>query len=253
MIGPIARLRRQLRAPDWLRWLGRHELATLAVMAVAAGGIWLFALLAGEVMEGDTRAFDEAVLLAMRDPADRSDPLGPKWVEEMGRDFTALGGVGFLTLLTLAVVGYLVLERKVGAALFIVAAVVGGRLLSAALKYGFDRPRPDLVPHGSFVYTASFPSGHSMLAAITYLTLGVLLARVQPRRALKAYILILAIVVTVLVGISRVYLGVHWPTDVLAGWTAGAVWAMACWLAVRWLQRRGEVEKDTDNPPGPDE
>jgi undecaprenyl-diphosphatase len=112
------------------------------------------------------------------------------------------------------------------------------------LKYSIDRDRPALVPHGSVVYTASFPSGHSMLAASTYLTMGALLARVQRRRRIKAYILMVAITATLLVGISRVYLGVHWPTDVIAGWTAGTGWALLCWLLARWLQAHGAVENE---------
>jgi len=228
----------------WMTRLGRHELRSLVLLALVLGSIWVFAKLAGEVMEGETHAFDEKVLLAMRNPADRSDPLGPHWVEELGRDFTALGGVGVLTLITLSVAGFLVLQRKLGAALLVLVAIGGGLLLSTLLKLGFDRPRPDLVPHGSYVYTASFPSGHSMLSAATYLTLGALLARVQPRRRLKAYLLMLATLLTLVVGISRIYLGVHWPTDVLAGWTAGAAWALLCWLVARWLQQRGHVETD---------
>ncbi len=233
--------------------LGRHELSTLVLLTLLLGAIWVFAMVAGEVIEGDTRALDETILLAMRNPADRSDPLGPGWMEELGRDFTALGGVGVLTLLTLAVAGYLALLRKFGAALLVLAAVGGGVLLSTLLKLGFDRPRPDLVPHGSIVYTRSFPSGHSMLSAATYLTLGALLARVQSKRRLKAYLLVLAIMVTLLVGVSRVYLGVHWPTDVLAGWTAGAAWALLVWLVARWLQGRGQVETDLEDSGEPDE
>lgn len=231
--------------------LGRHELSTLLLLTLLLGAIWVFAMVAGEVMEGDTRALDETILLAMRNPVDRSDPVGPGWVEELGRDFTALGGMGVLTLLTLAVAGYLALLRKFGAALLVLAAVGGGVLLSTLLKLGFDRPRPDLVPHGSIVYTRSFPSGHSMLSAATYLTLGALLARIQPKRRLKAYLLVLAIMVTLLVGASRVYLGVHWPTDVLAGWTAGAAWALLVWLVARWLQGRGQVETDLEDPGEP--
>ena len=243
---------RQQPAPGRQRglmdWLGRHELGLLVTLALVAGSIYGFVELADEVMAGETNDFDQTMLLALRNPADLSDPLGPYWVEELGRDATALGGVGILTFLTLAVSGFLLLQRKGRAALFVLAAISGGMLLSTVLKLVFDRPRPDLVPHGSFVYTSSFPSGHSMMSAATYLTLGALLARVQPRRTVKAYLLFLAALVTVAVGVSRVYLGVHWPTDVLAGWSLGATWALLCWLAARRLQRRGQVEQEGAEP-----
>jgi undecaprenyl-diphosphatase len=234
----------------WHRSVGRwaqREFAVLATLALAAAAIWAFAELADDVLEGETHVFDEWVLLALRSATDASDPLGPRWLEELMRDITALGSTGVLTFITLAVAGFLALDRKSHAALFVLVAVGGGMLLSTALKLGFDRPRPDLVPHGSIVYTASFPSGHSMLAAVVYLTLGALLARVQPRLVLKLYLLGLAILLTMAVGASRVYLGVHWPTDVLAGWAVGAAWALFCWAAALWLQRRGQVES-----PGPD-
>jgi undecaprenyl-diphosphatase len=117
------------------------------------------------------------------------------------------------------------------------------------LKRGFARPRPALVPHGVLVHTASFPSGHAMLSAVVYLTLGAVLARVQPQRRLKAYVLTVAVVLTMLVGLSRIYLGVHWPTDVLAGWVAGAAWALMVWCVAVWLQRHGALERD--GSPGP--
>lgn len=225
-------------------WRSRIELPTLLLIVLIAGGLWLFVELADEVVEGSTEAVDRSVLLALRTPGDPSDPLGPGWLEEMGRDLTALGGVGVLTLMTLLAAGFLLLQGKPRAALLLLAAVGGGLLFSTLLKLGFDRPRPDLVPHGSRVYTASFPSGHSMMSAVAYLTLGGLLARVQPRRRLKVYLLVAAALVTVLVGLSRVYLGVHWPTDVLGGWAAGAVWAALCWMIASWLQDRGKVESD---------
>ncbi|MFH0981067.1 MAG: phosphatase PAP2 family protein [Planctomycetota bacterium] len=236
-----------------MTWLGRHELATLILLVCVVTGVWAFAELADEVMEGATRPLDQAVLLAMRNPADHSDPRGPRWMEEMGRDFTALGGMGVLTFLTLAVAGFLLLQRKRRATVLVLVAVGGGMVLSVLLKHSFERPRPDLVPHASYVFTTSFPSGHSMMSAITYLTLGALLARVQPRPAVKAYVLLLAVLLTVGVGISRVYVGVHWPTDVLAGWTAGATWALLCWLAARWLQLRGQVEEDAPESELPSE
>jgi undecaprenyl-diphosphatase len=220
------------------------ELLPLVALVLLAGGIWAFAELADEVREGETRQIDERIILAMRTPGDPNDPIGPRWVEETERDFTALGGVAVMALLTLAVSGFLFLDRKNRAAVLVLVAVGGGLLLSAVLKHGYERPRPDLVPHGSYVYTSSFPSGHSTMAAATYLTLGALLARVQPRRRMKVFLLGVALLITLLVGISRVYLAVHWPTDVLAGWTLGGLWALVCWLLARWLQRRGEVETD---------
>lgn len=226
------------RAFSWLTSLARYEITVLLYVVVFAGGIWGFIELADEVVEGETRRIDEAILLAFRNPADRSDPLGPDWVEGMVRDVTALGSLTVVLLVALGAVGYLLLSRRFRTALFTVVAVSGGLLVSRLLKTSFERPRPDLVPTETIVYTASFPSGHSMMAAVTYLTLAALLIRIQPERRLKIYLLLVAVFVTVLVGISRVYLGVHWPTDVLAGWTAGAAWASLCWLVARWMPRR---------------
>ncbi|HZF08310.1 MAG TPA: phosphatase PAP2 family protein [Thermoanaerobaculia bacterium] len=232
-----------LPPPAQIRRLARAEIVPLLLLVLLAGGIWLFAALADEVSEGGTHRFDQRVLLALRNPTDRALPWGPLWLQETERDFTALGGVSVLSFLTLTVAGFLLLGGKRRAAGLVVVAVFGGLVLATLLKHGFNRPRPELVPHGSYVYTTSFPSGHAMLSAATYLTLGALLARLQPQRALKAYLLCVAILLTFLVGVSRVYLGVHWPSDVLAGWTAGGAWAILCWLAALVLQRRGKVEK----------
>jgi undecaprenyl-diphosphatase len=231
------------RARAWLP-MARREFALLAAIALAAASLALFGQLTDEVLEGETRAFDETVLLALRHSADLSDPLGPGWFEDMMRDLTALGSLAVLTLVSLAAVGFLVLQGKRHLAVLVVVAVGGGMLVSTLTKLGFDRPRPDLVAHATRVYTASFPSGHAMMAAVTYLTLGALLARAQPRLRLKLYLIGLAATLTALVGISRIYLGVHWPTDVLAGWTLGAAWALGCWAIALWLQARGRVESD---------
>ena len=219
------------------RWIASRELVTLLLVAALAGGVFAFIEIADAVREEETRALDEAILLAMRRPGDPSDPIGPPWIEEVGRDLTALGGVTIIGLVTAAVAATLWLVGQRRSAVLLVFAVVSGALLSFALKRGFDRPRPALVPHETTVYTASFPSGHSMLSAVAYLTLGALVARVLPRKRLKAFVLGWALLFTGLAGVSRVYLGVHWPTDVLAGWAIGASWAVACWLAADLLDR----------------
>ncbi|WP_077730599.1 phosphatase PAP2 family protein [Methylocaldum sp. 14B] len=220
-----------------------REFRTLVLMLLTGAGIWGFIELADEVAEGQTRAVDTAILLALRNPADPADPIGPRWVEEMFRDFTALGGVSVIVFITLGAAGYLALLRKHRTVLLLAIAVGGGLLINTLLKLGFDRPRPDLVPHGAYVYTASFPSGHAMLATATYLTLGALLARVLPDRRTKFFVLTMAVVLCLLVGFSRVYLGVHWPSDVAAGWMIGAAWALIWWLVARWLQRERIVEE----------
>jgi undecaprenyl-diphosphatase len=241
----LCRLREHSRLAALVAHVNRIERGMLLIMIVAAVLLFVFAVLADEVAEGDTRAFDERVLLALRAAGDPADPIGPRWFEEMMRDFTAIGGTGVLVLMVLAVAGFLTLTGKGHAALAIIVAVSGGTLLSQTMKWAYARPRPELVPHGAEVYTASFPSGHAMMSAIVYLTLGAMLARTQSSQAVKAYIISVAIFLTVLVGTSRVYLGVHWPTDVLAGWALGALWAIASWLAMLWLQARGQVEDES--------
>ena len=241
--GMLSRLR-ALVAP-----VARVERVTLVTLIVAAAALFLFAKLADEVSEGSTRRFDEWLLLLLRTPGNLADPVGPRWFEEMARDVTALGGTAVLALMVLAVAGFLAMTRRSHAAVTVLVSVVGGILVSQGAKLAFARPRPELVPHGAEIYTASFPSGHAMMAAVVYLTLGALLARTQSGRSVKTYILAVAVILTLLVGATRVYLGVHWPTDVLAGWALGGTWALACWLVMLWLQARGEVEDETAAPP----
>jgi len=221
------------------------ERTVLVAVILGAAALFVFAKIANEVGQGSTRAFDEWLLLSLRTPGDPAVPIGPKRVQELMRDITALGSTGVLTIMVLSVAGFLAMTRKGHAAMLVLVSVVGGTLISQTTKFAFARPRPDLVPHGAEVFTASFPSGHSMMSAVVYLTLGALLARTQADRGVKVYIMTIAVALTVLVGISRVYLGVHWPTDVLAGWSLGGLWALLCWLVMVWLQRRGNVEGET--------
>lgn len=228
--------------------LAKAEVALLAAIIIVAGGLWGFLSIAEEVQEGETHRFDTAIVLALRDPVDPSNPIGPPWFEGVVRDVTALGSQFVLGFATLAVIGFLLLTGKRAAALLVFVSVGGGAIIGDVLKFVFDRPRPDLVPHGVTVLTAGFPSNHATLSAVTYLTLGALLTRLDPRRHVRIYVLSLAALLTGLVGASRVYFGVHWPTDVLAGWCVGATWAMAVWIAAVWLQRRGSVEAAGETP-----
>lgn len=205
-------------------------------------GVLIFVAIAALVQNGATVSFDRDLLLAMRRP-DLSLKGSPAF-QEAARDVTSLGGVVLLSLITAATAGFLALDGKRRMAIFLGASIITGSFLSTLLKDLFHRARPELVPHAVYASSASFPSGHSMLSAITYLTLGALLARSHRRRGLKVYFLVLAVLMTLLVGVSRIYLGVHWPTDVLAGWTAGAVWAFVCWLVARRLQALHSLEAE---------
>ena len=225
-----------------IAWLGELDLILLLAVFAMATGLWTFLAIADRVAGGTTQHLDDRLILALRHPNDPSDPIGPAWMEEVGRDLTALGGMAVLSLTTAAVAGFLFIRRRYHAMGFLLGATVGGLALSLLLKNHFARPRPELVPHLSRVYTSSFPSGHSMLSAVVYLTLGALLARLVKGPALKVYVLSIAMLLTFLVGVSRVYMGVHYPTDVLAGWSVGLSWAILCWLVARRLQREGVVE-----------
>ncbi len=228
----------------FVRWLGGNSIVVLIALLMLVAGTWAFIALADEVREGDTQRFDEWAIRRLRRANDPATPIGPRWLIEVGRDVTALGGVAVLTLVTFAVAGYLAITHKHHAMWLALIATFGGLIVSSILKHLTERARPELVPHLSQVYTSSFPSGHSMMSAVVYLTLGSLLARLTPGWGVKIYLLSVALFLTFLVGVSRVYMGVHYPTDVLAGWTAGLVWSILCWLVARHLQHRGAVEKD---------
>ena len=169
-------------------------------------------------------------------------PLGPRWLVEAGRDVTALGGVTVLTLMTVAAAGYLALDGKRGAMLLMLSAVVSGAAASGSLKWLFERPRPAVGSDLAEVFTSSFPSGHSMLSAVVYLVLGTMLARMERRRAIRIYFITVAALLTTLVGLSRIYLGVHYPSDVVGGWSAGLAWAIVWWFVARYFERRGISE-----------
>ena len=220
------------------RWIVRNELATVGLLFVIALGTWGFMSIADEVIEGDSHEIDERILLSMRTAGDPTDPIGPSWFEEMARDVTALGSVAALMIFTATMAGYLYFAKQPWIALFVLVAVLSGTAVSTVMKSGFDRPRPELVPHETRIYTKSFPSGHSAMSSLVYLTLGAVMARAERSRKTRAFLLTVPVFLLLIVGISRVYLGVHWPTDVLAGWAFGVSWAAVSWFVFRLLERR---------------
>ncbi|MEB3044157.1 phosphatase PAP2 family protein [Rhizobium mulingense] len=213
----------------WAR-LSAYEPLTLITMASIAGGLFVLQRLTSEVLEGETFRFDETILLALRRANDLAVPIGPAWLTHAVDDITSLGGVTVLSLLTGLITIYLLLDRRWPIALFIFSSVLTGWLASTTLKILIARPRPDVVPHLVEVSDLSFPSGHAMVSAVTYLTLGALLARTQRYRSTRIFVLAAGVFLAVIIGLSRIYLGVHYPTDVFAGWCAGALWALGCWL-----------------------
>ena len=186
--------------------------------------------------------FDSYVMLALRKSTKELVPIGPPWLQEAARDVTSLGSIIVLLIITFAVAGFLLLTRMPGVACLMLIAVLGGLTLNNLLKFVFARPRPDVVSHAPRVFTTSFPSGHATLSAITYLTIAALLARAYPSPILDLYFILLAALLTVLIGLSRIYLGVHFPTDILGGWCIGTAWAIGCWVLMAWLQQGGQVE-----------
>src|ERR1700731_463084 len=225
--------------------LARHwRLEAWLVMSVLTIAVLLFAfgLIAQEITEGKPLAFDQNVMRALRNSANPSVPVGPVWLQETARDVTSLGSTIVLGIITFAVVGYLFLARRSAVAWLMLGAVLGGVAVNNLLKYAFARPRPDFVTHAARVFTTSFPSGHAALSAITYRTVGALLARIHPSLAIRIYLMAVALFLILLIGMSRIYLGVHYPSDVLGGWCICAAWAIGWWVLMAWLQKKGQVE-----------
>lgn len=220
------------------------EAPLLAAIALVSGLILAFLYIADGMVEGEMEAFDRAILMIFRDPTNVDQVVGPAWMQEMVRDITALGSFSLLGLIVLAACGYLVLAKMRSEALLVAGSVVGGTIISTLLKMGYNRPRPDLTAM-STQFTASFPSGHAMLSAVAFLTLGALLARLAPTRPLQFFSIAVGIFLTLIVGVSRLYMGVHYPSDVLAGWSLGAAWALLCGTVATMLQRQGSIAEPT--------
>jgi undecaprenyl-diphosphatase len=222
----------------------RNELKLLLGAVACLLLLFTASKLISEVLAGETQRFDKQILVALRDPANPSQPIGPAWLMGAALDITALGSAAVLGLTVAAVGGFLLLQGMWRTAIFVTLASFGGWFINGALKQLFQRPRPDVVPHLREVMTMSFPSGHAMTSAVVYLTLGALTMRIAERRLTKFYCMAVATAATVLVGASRVYLGVHYPTDVIAGWLIGFSWALLCWIVERSLERRAGLKRE---------
>lgn len=207
----------------------------LLAVAVLGGCLWLVLKLGSEINEGETGAVDRALLLALRQPGDPNLPIGPRWLQETARDITALGGFTVLTLVAIAAIAALVIYRQRTRALIFGGAVVLAQTVAELIKGFVDRPRPDLVSHLDMVYSASFPSGHAVMSPVVYFTLAMMVAETDIRRPARIMLIAAAVVLVVAIGISRIYLGVHWPTDVLGGWTIGSAVAFSSWVVLRRL------------------
>lgn len=217
----------------------RTEVILLAALALVTGAILMFVEIADDMREDDGRAFDWAVLRLMHpDEATPADPVGPAWLDHASADFSALGSVAVLLTVVLVACGYLLLRRRALEALLLVLAAGGGLAISQALKTIFERDRPPDAYRTIEVLNQSFPSGHAMLSAVVYLTLGAMLARATSRWRLRVYVMVVAMLLAILIGLTRVHLGAHWATDVLGGWCVGAAWATVCWLLDRWMRKR---------------
>jgi undecaprenyl-diphosphatase len=240
-------LRRMLR-------IARAEIAAVTALFVIALGVMTFVEVADDMTEADGQAFDQAVLAWVQPVA--GDPRGPWWLEEAAADLTSLGGISVLGLFAVIAITFLLLQRKRLSALLLVLGLAGGVVLSEGLKSLFARERPPAAFQAVETLNASFPSGHALLATVFYLTLGVMLTRAFPRAHLKAFVLGAAMLVALLIGGTRVYLGAHWATDVFAGWCAGAAWAMALWLVAYAVGRHQAVSdsglRDDVLPPAPE-
>jgi undecaprenyl-diphosphatase len=238
----------------WARHLVRTELRLLIGIAAVFALLWGFFVVMGEVREGDTYKLDSSILLAMRRPGELGVPIGPRWLHETARDVTALGGFTVLTLVVVLGVLMLVFHRRRRQAAVLATAVIVGQVAAELAKHLVGRNRPDLVPHLDLVYSSSFPSGHSALSPIVYFTLAGILAAGEPNRAGKSLLLTTAVVLVLAIGVSRVYLGVHWPTDVLAGWAMGTAVALGATLVLHRLapHHAAAGARAEDNPVAPD-
>jgi len=228
-----------MQLQDGDRQSGRALCGEGAALGLLSGALGCFCLIALAVHHDWLLPLDQSILLAFRTTDDPSVPAGPKGLVSFMRDVTSLGSFAVLSSTVLAVSGYLAMNGHGNRALALLGYTIGGTLLGEGAKHVFSRVRPDAVPHLVDVVTLSFPSAHAMQSLVVWFTLAMMLAEEQSRSGMKVYLFAVAGLVSLAVGISRLYFGVHWPTDVLAGWSLGMAWVIGCWRLDRRVRRRG--------------
>lgn len=221
----------------------RYDIFYLLVLFLIFLFFWSGLGVSDLLERGRIQKFDEWVLTSVRQADNPTELRGPGWLKDFMRDITALGGAPVLTLISLGVIGYLIIQKSYRSLILVCIATLSGLLMSLLLKFYFIRPRPEIVPHLMTETTPSFPSGHSMMSAVVYFTLAALLTRLETSNKVRLYTISLTFLVVFLVGISRVFLGVHYPTDIVGGWTFGLFWATLCWYLARYLQLHGTIEE----------
>lgn len=242
-----------LKAREWFTRRTAPELLIYSGLLVVLLGSWFFLALADEMLEGDTQHLDDWVLNALRQPGSSHAPVGPSWLRYFFTNVTALGSGALAVLFAVLIAGGLALQKRYLPILLITISLLGAGMLTGSLKSVFGRPRPPVEYRAIEADALSFPSGHSIISAVLYLTLGAMLARVTTQRRMKFYIIGVAVVLTFLVGFSRVYLGVHYFTDVLGGWAAGLIWAVLCLVITEVLRTRYKARLVQQREPRDDE
>lgn len=218
----------ELRERPWL---------LIASGAVAAAAL-LLTIIGDLIEDGGQFAFDSALLLAARGGLPHGAPIGPLWLRGAALDVTALGGPTVLIAVIVFVAGFLALQRLWLTMALVLGGTITGSIAVSIAKQTVGRARPALTDHLAVVWSPSFPSGHAANSAIVYLTLAILIMQITPGRYVRGYILGVAALIVTAIGCSRVYLGVHWPSDVLAGWSFGTLWAIGWWAIGAWIRLR---------------
>jgi undecaprenyl-diphosphatase len=215
----------------WAR-LRALEARTLVAITLIVAALLAFLRLGDAVQAGRTLDIDQRIILALRDPANPGQPRGSFWTKDILHDLTALGGVAVLTLTVVVATIFLWANGRRRHAGVLLGTVLAATFAGQLVKGAYDRPRPDLVAYGDYFSQSSFPSGHGNIATVVWMTLALIVASLERTRTGKATALLVGGFISLTAGATRVYFGVHWPSDVLGGWLLGFAWTLVAWIAL---------------------